>query len=137
MGVAVIRHAAMRRFILASLALLTPALLGTDLVVETPRVPGRSPIFEEENLRRFNHQLDGVLDSQVEELILLSPREARESIRREYDDWKLERDTNCSSAPSPGTEGESERECRSILGEKRYQELEVKIVTAEEEKSTR
>lgn len=118
---------------MTSLVATCPFLVGTVLVHELKSSP-RPPQTREE-FEVFVRQMDAVLESQVSEIVELSPGDEDEVIRRRYREWREFVTLDCEIKGREGRLELAELRCLSEALERRYQDQEIRIVELEEERA--
>ena len=104
--------------------------MATDISMPPEDAP-KSHDEKRELLEQFNHEIDGVIEHQIEEIAALLPTREIEDLRETHYAWKLKREVTCSEKGHSDPERLAELECRSIAAEEFYQELEARIVALE------
>ena len=126
----------MRRAETLVLIVVSPLLLATDISISPEDAP-RSDDEKREILERYNHEVDGVIELQIQEIAALVPTGEIERLRKNHYAWKLERELECSEKGRSESDRLAELECRSKAAEIYYQDLELRIVALEEKRDDR
>ena len=121
----------MRQVTTVFLLALTPFLLAT-VVLEPEDDQPKTDEEKRADLALFVHHLDGVIDSQIDEIVALDPTRNVAELRKSHYEWRLERDLRCAEKGLAESDRVAELECRAQAGEKYYQDRELEIAELEE-----
>ncbi len=122
------RYSGMRKLDFIGLLALTPILLATDIVI-APSEAGPPPTIDQKrlSLEQYNHEFDLEIDSLVDELAKVIPTTEVDGLRREFYEWRLQRDRDCAEKARVASEDLVELECRRRKSDEYYQRLRTKL----------
>jgi len=111
---------------------LPSVLLGSLLLIASLTEPSTSAETQDLSERKralevYVEQLDEMLEKQAQELIEISSSEEAGKIQAEEENWKRERDLDCSQKGSSETARIRELECRADFAEIHFEHREIQI----------